>query len=80
MKLTIISFILIYIFLLVGCSEYAPVEQSDPFIEIISPLINSTVSDSTTIKISTNIANLIRVELYIDHSIPDENAIFEKSP
>ncbi len=62
-----------------GCTENEPVDytNSKPFMEITNPKMNSNVPDSTTIIISTNIGNIIRVELYIDHSI---RAIFNKPP
>ena len=51
-----------------GCSEDEPTNNTVTvsYLEITNPVMNSNVPDSTTIKIDTDINNLVRVELYID--------------
>lgn len=68
--------------LLSGCTEEEPTDNlnSVPFLKISNPAMNTNVPDSTTIKISTNKENLVRVELYIDQEIPSPGAIFENPP
>ncbi len=82
MKSVIIVFLVIITALFLGCSENEPTNiiSQAPYLEITNPVMNSNVPDSTTIKISTNIDNLIRVELYIDQSIPSPGAIFREPP
>ncbi len=65
-----------------GCSEDEPTNNTVTvsYLEITNPVMNSNVPDSTTIKIDTDINNLVRVELYIDQSIPSQQAVFKKPP
>ncbi len=82
MKSVIIISMFIITVLFQGCSENEPTNNLDrtPFLEITNPVMNSNVPDSTTIKISTNIDNMLRVELYVDQSIPSQQAVFKNPP
>jgi hypothetical protein len=79
MKSVIILFSVILIVLLQGCSDDEPTNIiiQSPYLEITSPVMNSNVPDSTTIVITTNIEDLLRVELYIDYS---QRAVFREPP
>lgn len=79
MKSLILISLFVFIILFQGCSENEPTNNINqpPYLEITNPVMNSNVPDSTTIKISTNIDNLIRVELYIDQS---QQAVFKGPP
>ena len=77
MKLVAVNFILLCTISFLSCDENSPVDHFKPFVTIINPQMNSTVADSTTIKIATNINNIVRLELYIDQDI---STVFEKPP
>lgn len=77
MKYSVLSFLFFCVFSFIGCDENTPVDHFKPFVKIINPQMNSTVADSTTIKIITNINEIVRLELYIDQDI---SAVFEQPP
>lgn len=81
MKKVILLFAVLLSLLLNGCEEENPTEylNSIPKITILSPSTNSNVSDSVLIKIDVRYTGLLRVELYIDHSIP-YGGVFEEPP
>lgn len=77
MKIIIVSFLLLCTISFLSCDENTPVDHFSPFVKIINPQMNSTIADSTTIKIITNINEIVRLELYIDQGI---SAVFEQPP
>ena len=72
--------VLIAVIYLSSC-EYNPVEPYDPTprVSIVSPVNNSSVSDSVTVSILVNNINVKRVELFVDHNLI-YNGVFEKPP
>jgi hypothetical protein len=74
------SIVLIAVIYLSSC-EYNPVEPYDPTpkVSIVSPVNNSSVSDSVTVSILVNNINVKRVELFIDHYLQTD-AIFQNPP
>lgn len=79
MKSVILLFAFISAALLQGCSDDEPTNiiNKPRYFEITNPAMNTNVPDSTTIKITTDINNLLRVELYIDYS---QRAVFREAP
>lgn len=82
MRPAYLNILIFIISLYLGCSDYDPTSHTypEPYIKISNPLMNSSVPDSTTIKIESNINDLIRVELYIDQFIPSKQAVFQDPP
>ena len=67
-------------FVFISCEDEPPtISDSTPYVKIVSPVNNSSVSDTTTIKIFVNNIDVKRVELYIDHTFLSDN-VFEKPP
>ena len=67
-------------FVFISCEDEPPtISDSTPYVKIVSPVANSSVSDTTLIKIMVNDIDVKRVELYIDHIFLDDN-VFEQPP
>lgn len=81
MKKLVVLFAVLISLLINSCEEKNPTEyiNSIPKITISYPNKNSSISDSVSIKIEVQMNELKRVELYIDHSIPN-NGVFEEPP
>lgn len=79
-SIVLFSFILLSVLYFNSC-EYNPVEPYDstPKVSIVSPVNNSAVSDSVTIKILVNNIDVKRVELFIDHYLVSDG-VFQKPP
>ena len=79
MKLFVLNLTIVSVLFFISCSENQPIDytNSNPYLEITDPKMNANVPDSITIKISTNIKNIVRVELYIDHNL---ESVFKKPP
>ncbi len=82
MRTAYLNFLIVLVTFYFGCSDNEPssYSYSEPYIRISNPVINSSVPDSTTVEIVSNIDDLIRVELYIDQSIPSSDAVFKNPP
>jgi WD40 repeat protein len=79
-SITLFLIVLIAVIYFSSC-EYNPVEPYDPTprVSIVSPVNNSSVSDTVTIKIEVHNIDVKRVELLIDHNLL-YNSVFEKPP